>query len=171
MYGEFLITIFDYFRTLRKKNFVFEILIPALLGFIIFLLVYNTNGKSSIRNYSDNAVSILGILVGFSITIIALLTTSGSKNVEEIKNIKTDKILHGIPISLYQSLLINFTYSVIVEILLILVHLTYPFILGHFDVGDLMKSIFFSIAFATLVHILLLNIRNLTNFYFVLLKK
>ena len=110
------------------------------------------------------------VLVGFSITIVIILTTGHSKNLDEIKKTKTKITLNSKKISLFRLLIINFTYAVIVEIFLILVCLIYPLILDKLAVPYYAKLIGFSIVFMLVIHILLLNIRNLTNFCLIITK-
>jgi len=171
MYTEFLYSIFDYYKTLNKQSIIFEIIFPLLLGGLIFYLLYFRGDLTHVSDFRDNVLTLLGVLVGFSITIITILTTGTSNNLNEIKQRPTSKKLGTKLLSLFDVLLINFTYSVVLEILLIIVHLIYPFILSNYEVNQCVKIVVFSITFATVIHVLLLTIRNMTDFYLVLIKK
>lgn len=171
MYTEFLYSIFDYYRTLDKRTIIYEIILPFVFGGLVFYILYFKGDLTRIGDYRENVLTLLGVLVGFSITIITILTTGTSKNLNEIKQRPSSKKLGSIPLSLFDILLINFTYSVVLEILLIIVHLIYPFILSNYKIDLGIKTIVFSIIFSTVIHVLLLTIRNMTDFYLILLKR
>lgn len=170
MYLEFFILIFDYYKTLNKRVILYEWVLAILIGILIFYILSYGNSTNSTKIFKDNSINLLGILAGFSITIITILTTGQSKNLEEIKKKETSFVINGKKISLFRLLLINFTYSVILESFLIIFCLTYPIILENFNVEKIYKYLFFSILVTTIVHLLLLTIRNLTDFYLIITK-
>ncbi len=170
MYLEFFILISDYLKTVTKRIFLFEWLFPFLFSLLIFYLLYTGKSISVAETFKNNSINLLGILVGFSITIITILTTGHSKNLEDIKKHLTKVKINGKQISLYRLLLINFTYSVIIEAFLIIVFLTYPLINQNIQISKPYKHLIFSTLICLVVHILLLTIRNLTDFYLILTK-
>lgn len=171
MYSEFFIAIFDYFSSLRRNLVVYEIVLPLGMSTGLFFILFEIGDLSSISDYMNNVLTLLGVLVGFSITIITILTTGTSKNIEKIKEHKTDVKIGGRTISLFELLLVNFTYSVVLEILLIIAHLITPIILSNFKLPLVIKLIGFSLLFGCFIHVLLLTLRNLVNFYLILMKK
>ena len=171
MYLEFLILLSDYYKTIDKKIFIYEWLVPFLLGCLIFYVFWIGGSKPSTLNFNNNLVRLLAVLVGFSITIITILTTGNSKNLREIKETITDKKINGKQISLFHLLIVNFTYTAVVEILMIIFCLLYPLILDKIVVPEILKFIGFSILVALTVHVLLLSIRNLTDFCLVITKE
>jgi hypothetical protein len=168
MYLEFLLLIADYFRTLSKRVFFFEWLLPFIIGIGIFLLLFFGSTTSATIVFKDNAINLLGILVGFSITIITILTTGQGQNLDEIKNKKTNIKINKENITLFRLLLINFTYSVIVEVGLIIVCLIYPLLIENIKFNQNLKYVGFSILVFLILHIMLLTMRNLTDFYLIL---
>lgn len=171
MYLDFILLIKDYFSTLKLRIFIYEWLFPFLIGVFIFYILYVGNNTGSTIVFKNNAINLLGILAGFSITIITILTTGQSRNLEEIKKKETSIKIGNKNISLYRLLLVNFTYSVIIEALLIIFCLIYPIILENFSIPKLLKCIGFSLFALLTIHVLLLTIRNLTDFYFIITKK
>lgn len=171
MYLDFFILILDYFKTLTKRVFIYEWLIPFIICIGTFCLCYFYGTPSIIENFNNNVIRLLAVLVGFSITIITILTTGHSRNLEEIKSFKTKVEINKKKISLFRLLIINFTYSVIIEVLLIVNSLLYPFVLDRIVLPSLIKYIGFSIVIALIVHVLLLTIRNLTDFCLVITKE
>lgn len=170
MYLEFLLLIADYFRTLSKRVIIFEWLVPFMIGIGIFLLLFFGSTTSATIVFKDNAINLLGILVGFSITIITILTTGQGQNLDEIKNKKTNIKINKEKITLFRLLLINFTYSVIVEVVLIIVCLIYPLLIENIEFNQNLKYAGFSILVFLILHIMLLTMRNLTDFYLILIK-
>lgn len=170
MYIEFLILIFDYFRTLNKRYVIYEIVIPAFIAVFIFYILFVNNQITACSAFRESSLTLLGVLVGFSITIITILSTSHSRNLEEIKTVKTDVKIGNETISLFRLLIINFTYSVVIEIFLIIVNLIYPLFSNNFEISHVTKYIGFSIDVFLIIHVLLLTIRNMTDFYFILTK-
>lgn len=170
MYLEFLLLIADYFRTVTKRIFIFEWILPFVIGVGIFLLLFFGSSTSATIVFKDNAINLLGILVGFSITIITILTTGQGKNLDEIKSKVTDIKINNEKITLFRLLLINFTYSVIIEVSLIIVCLIYPLLIENIGMNLIVKYVGFSILVFLILHIMLLTMRNLTDFYLILIK-
>lgn len=170
MYLEFLLLIADYFRTVTKRIFIFEWILPFITGIGIFLLLFFGSSTSATIVFKDNAINLLGILVGFSITIITILTTGQGKNLDEIKSKVTDIKINNEKITLFRLLLINFTYSVIIEVSLIIVCLIYPLLIENIGMNLIVKYAGFSILVFLILHIMLLTMRNLTDFYLILIK-
>lgn len=170
MYLEFVYIVLDYFRTLDKKIVIYEIITPIIIA-IIEVVILNSNCVSKFANQIiSNIITIIGILLGFSITLTTILTTSSSRSIESIKKHYTDAKIGGKKITLFQVLLSNFTYSIIIESILLIVLVTYPIIIYNFNLSKLTKYIGFAIANGIFIHILLVNMRNLTNLYFILFK-
>jgi hypothetical protein len=170
MYLEFLLLIADYFRTVSKRIFLFEWLFPFIVGISIFLLLLFGSSTSATIVFKDNAINLLGILVGFSITVITILTTGQGQNLDEIKEKKTKIKINNELITLFRLLLINFTYSVIIEVALIIICLIYPLIIDNIKINENIKYVGFSTLVFLILHIMLLTMRNLTDFYLILIK-
>ncbi len=62
------------------------------------------------------------------------------------------------------------TYSVVIEIFLIIVNLIYPVISNNFEISILIKYEGFAVVAFFMLHVLLLTIRNMTDFYLILTK-
>lgn len=171
MYLDFLLIIADYFRTLDRRVFIYEWILPLILAISMGFLFGYKGLPTITETFNNNVIRLLAVLAGFSITIVIILTTGDNKNLDEIKKTKTEITLNSKKISLFRLLIINFTYAVIVEIVLILVCLIYPFILDKLAIQYCAKLIGFSIVFMLVIHILLLNIRNLTDFCLIITKE
>jgi hypothetical protein len=170
MYLDYILIIADYFKTLNKRVIIYEWVVPIVIA-MAFSLLFIIKGLPSItHNFNSNVIRVMAVLVGFSITIIIILTTGHSRNLEDIKSHKTKIIMNGGNVTLFRLLIINFTYAVVVEIGLILILLIYPLVLDKVQVSVPLKLIGFAVVLIFVVHVLLLNIRNVTDFCIVMAK-
>ncbi len=170
MYLEFLILMLDYFKTLTKRILIFEWVFPIVITVIVMFLNCESSYIALVA-FKENSINIIGILLGFSIAIITIITTGGGKNIENIKLIKTKILIGKKALSLFEVLLINFTYSVVIEILIILGCLVMPLMSSFIYFNGIGKIISYSILVFSVLHILLLTLRNLTDFYFIVTKR
>jgi hypothetical protein len=176
MYLEFLLLIGDYFRTLKRKYFLYEWVLPLCLCAVMFRLLDDcTTVPLAVifvdfaKEFSETSVSLLGILVGFSITVITVLNTTNTPNIEAIKKIPTEFFIGKQKLFLFHLLLINLTYSVVMEILNLIFNLCFPWILEKTSLAFLRVLLCVDLFF--ILHILLLNLRNMADFYFILFKE
>ena len=112
----------DYFIS-RKKVFI-KFLAPMLIALAALLLVvfFNIGDSekvlSTFAGFIDTQISIVAILI--SVAIITILVSADNKNVQYLKetesNKKQYKPVNGKQLSLFQILLSNIAYNVIVEI-------------------------------------------------------
>lgn len=168
MYLEFLLLIGDYFRTLRWRVWIFEWLAPLLVGVAVYFLIDVCRANELAKTFDDTAVTLLGVLIGFSITVITILHTSNNKNIEEIKAFKTEYKIGKQQLFLFHLILINLTYSVVLEVLCLICNLCLALFWDKISEGA--SRILLCVNLFFVLHILLLNIRNITDFYFILFK-
>lgn len=171
MYLEFFTLIYDYFRTVKKNEIKFELYTPTLISIFVFITLCVNNQTGAASKMLDNVLNVLGVILAFCITIIAILTSSSNGNLEEIKQIKTEIKLENKYISLYKLVLINFSYLVTVCSFLILLCIIYPFILENFNINRIIKYAGFSIVILFVNHIFFSTIRNIVNFYLIITKE
>ena len=114
----------DYFIS-RKKVFI-KFLIPIMIALTALLLAifFNIGDPekvlSTFSGFIDTQINIVAILISFSVAIITILVSADNKNVQYLKetesNKKQYKPVNGKQLSLFQILLSNIAYNVIVEI-------------------------------------------------------
>lgn len=170
LYGEWLVPIADYYKTVKKNEVCYEIIVPCLAALVATYFYYdNSSLHPALMKLRDIMPTALAILIGFSITCITILIASNNANIEEIKKRKTSRMIDRQNISVYQWVFIMFIYILIVQILLLLFIFFVAFILRLFNAKPFMAFLLFTEVSLTL-HILLLLIRNITNFYFIFFK-
>jgi hypothetical protein len=165
-YFEYIHPIRDYFLTLRANEGLFDWGAPFLISLGIYLYPLNLMDFDTIKTINGYAINLLAILVGFSITSLTILTANTSKNIEDLRDNYTKRSLRGKPVSLYQLIILNFIFLLVMEF----VSLLYSFgFLLLIKVGNLMDSYkeAFLLSIYLITHVVFLNIRNVTNFYFI----
>jgi hypothetical protein len=170
MYLEFLLIISDYFKTLNKKVIFYEWIFPFIVTFLCTFIGCILDFEVFV-SFKDSAINVIGVLLGFSIAVITIITTGSGPNIEQIKNHETSIIISEKRISLYRLFLINFTYSVILEVILIISCLLMPLLNKIFLFSFSIKLIMYSIMVFIVFHILLLTLRNITDFYLIISKE
>lgn len=168
MFREFLVLILDYF-TISKKYLVFDIVIPFVLS---FLIIYIIPSDLSIDNdFIGQIISLVGILAGFNITAITFLSSTSSKMVDELKAKKGVERIGGKKINLFQELYIYISYSTLLAFIIIFFE-----VIGYvIPVSSISENWFYNLLcllnLTTVLHLILLNIRNITFIYFSFFEK
>jgi len=151
---------------------MFEWLFPLILTSLLILLnIQNSYNFENLIKFKEASLNILGVLLGISIAIITILTTGGGKNLEEIKNVKTNIKIDNKIISLHELLLINFSYTIIIEIFVILSCLVVPLFVKYLLLRSEIKIFLYGILVFFTTQILLVTIRNITDFYLIVSRK
>ncbi len=115
----------DYYIS-RKRIFI-KLLVPILIAFVALLLamLFNIGDSEKIfltfSEFLDTQINIVAILISFSVAIITILVSADNKNIQCLKETASSetqyKPVNGKQLSLFQILLSNIAYNVIVEIM------------------------------------------------------
>ncbi len=168
-YREPIIPVLDYLFTLSLDVFIYDIAMPFFVSVLIYFLVLSKISLCSISSFSTVIIGILAILIGFSITSLTIIVSNGNQNIEKLKNTQSSRKLNGKNISLYQLLIITNTYSIVAEIVALLINLSFLFIFKS-KIYSISYSIYYSLNIFMLLHIFFLILRNATNIYLVFYK-
>lgn len=131
IYGEWINIVCDYFAVLRKPEAIYEIVLPIFVA-IIAASSYDclSASLSALLKMRDLLPASLAILIGFTITCITILATSSANAINILKKEKTDgRVIRGRVITLYQWLLIMFSYALLLEVTLLIFVFFIAFIL------------------------------------------
>ena len=170
LYLEFLFVIKDYAVTIKLKEFIFDWILPFIFAFLFRLLFLNNLCINQINDFNGYVINVFAILIGFSLTSLTILSTSNSNNINQLKENITERKIGGKNISLYQLIFITFSFGLLVEIFSLIFSLFYFLFIKIGFSEFFIKNVFvFYLIF--LIHIIFLNIRNITNFYFIFWKK
>ncbi len=166
MYLEFLIPIKDYLVTLNLRELIFDWFIPIILSTIAYFFLIPGIAKTDILNFNGYVINALAILIGFSITCITILSTSSNDNIKALKERKSKRKIAGKLISLYQLIFITFSFVLFMEVIALLFNLIYFLIYSSSCINNYLR-LFFALNLCFILHIVALNIRNISNFYFI----
>lgn len=166
LYLEWLYPIRDYFKSSEKRELIFDVFVPIILSVAIYCV---SLWRDAIEVTTDKLASMLfsvtSVLIGFSIMLVTILLTSGGDGVKELKDRVIKKKLYGKNITLFQKLHIQFIYSLVTEVLLLLVILLFYFMHDTLEVYS--KDGYFLLVFVFgILNILFSLIREITNIYF-----
>jgi hypothetical protein len=165
IYLEFLFPIKDYLSSLKIKEAFFDGVFPAGIAVILHHILIRYLSFDKINQFSTQLISLLAILIGFTITSVTILVASSSKSIEALKKTSAKRFINRKEISLYKLILGNMTFVLLGE--LFSLALTIVFYLMTLKNGNSNSiRIIFSIIIFLIIHIILLNLRNVTNFYF-----
>ncbi len=122
---KFTIPIMDYFKTRRnlRNKFIIAVIPAALSLFFAHFLQVNKGVDicELFSNFIDVQISGIAILISFSIAIMTIIVSSGNPSIEKIKNVgasgKNYKLLNGEKMSLFQVLLSDITYNILIQII------------------------------------------------------
>lgn len=169
MYLEYLILIFDYFKTISKKNFLFEVITPLILGIGIACVFYFYPSWLNTSRFVDNSINIIGVLLGFTLAIVTFFVASDNSNIEKTKNYFTEYYIGTRKVSLYRLLIINYSYLIIIEAFICI-----GFLIGglfYFSLPFVFQILMKGIYIILVLHVFLLTIRSITDLYLVLTKE
>lgn len=166
IYLEWLYPVRDYFKSSELKELIFDVFVPILLSVGIYLISLHRDAVAvTTEKLASMLFSVTSVLIGFSIMLVTILLTSGGDGVNELKKRTVKKELYGKNITLFQKLHIQFIYSLVTEVLLLLVILFFYFMHDTLDVYS--KDGYFLLVFVFgILNILFSLIREITNIYF-----
>ena len=165
---EYILLIAEYIW-IKKWMYFKYIFISCIIGCCIFWGVDDHLYLKQSVDFHNNSITVLGILVGFSISVFAILLSTDNKNIRLAKEANYNvNDLFGNKISLFESVIIGLAYVVIIQGFLLLFNFLYPLFV---DATTLKSKIWFAINMALIVHTILLLLRNILDFYFIITKK
>lgn len=161
----------DYFIS-RKKVFI-KFLIPMLVALTSLLLAifFNIGNSEKVlltfSGFIDTQINIVAILISFSVAIITILVSADNKNIQCLKetesNKKQYKPVNGKQLSLFQILLSNIAYNVIVEIVYLVVLISLSLMQNLLPIA-ILKYIT-AICIFIILHILFVLLESVTQMY------
>lgn len=123
----YLVVIYDYLKSTAISQLIWNLIVCFIFSIAIFYLLYTSKDIEPAKTVINNSVGILGILVGFSISMFTLLNTASNPNIDAIKKTETGRYSFGKPIYLFDLLLVSMIYIIIGESILLLFNLLFSF--------------------------------------------
>jgi len=160
--------IVEYFFVKGLRAMLWTCAVPLIVGLLIFYKADDTIYTTNAANFHSNLVTVLGILIGFTISTLTRLLTVNNPNIEEAKTTSINKKLFSKDISLFDSVVIGLAYIILIQGLLLIANFIYPVFIS---ITTFQGKTFFAINISLMVHIILILMRNVLDFYFILTKK
>ena len=170
------VPVYDYMYT--NKKYWKTILFPVIVALIALLLSFIFNVKNSVNldelftNFINSQISIIAILISFSIAIITILVSTDGETIKKLKETKSfSKNYRTIKhpgkeetLNLFQVLFSNVTYGALIQIIYLFVLLVESFV--YTIIPSSAYKIITSINIFFVFHILYILYEVVTNIYF-----
>jgi hypothetical protein len=158
-------------RKTKKNEIIFFAVIPLLIGVIfLFSCFYlSTSRKLDLVDFDNDLlnqlITMLTLFISFSMAFLSILLSSSSKNVDDLKDTSSKEYsLNNKNCSLYQVLMIEITYSMIIEICFLLYVFLQKFVI--YVSNDITIKFMLTLDIILLVHVLLLMLVTIKNVYY-----
>ena len=170
VYGEWLIPIVHYYKVIKKNEMIFEVAIPVIIAiFSTLLYTLNNNIIIAINKLEEMLPNVLAILIGFTISCIAMLTSADLNQIPALKFETDRRVKQNEKITLHRLMLINFTYSLIIQVFFLIGIFVAAYLVSMIKSNILYHIILVIEVFATIL-VLLILIRMITNLYCIYIK-
>ncbi|MDO0172706.1 hypothetical protein KLN23_10185 [Clostridioides difficile] len=121
MYKKVLNILLNYYKAINSKEVVELVLTPVLIYIISYMFFNSSINKEVVISLNKDVLTLSGLLVAFGVCIITLLFTTYNKSISEAKDIKTERKVNGFNISYFQFIQLKAYYTVIMEILVVVI--------------------------------------------------
>ena len=165
---EYLLLVVEFFIVKGLRAILWYFILPSIIGLVIFYKADNCNYAANASNFHTNVITVLGILIGFTISTFTMLLTVNNHNVDKAKAEMLNKKVFSKELSLFDSVLIGLAYIILIQGFLLIANFIYPIFIS---IESFYGKMLFSINIAFVVHIILILMRNILDFYFILTKK
>ncbi len=159
----YLILFFEYLKT-RGKGVIGNIFVALL--FSTFFYYLNVKTTEAIT-FSSNAINLLGILLGFTISLFAVILSVENELIKKAKNEKIKSKFYKTEFSLFDCLIINIAFVIILLSILLIFNFLFPLIFIKVFSSYL---IYFVIDIGIIIFAILELVNSILNYYFLVTK-
>lgn len=167
---ELIIPITDFYRISNNKEKIKNYILPLFVGLLYIICVYffRANEKFEILEFGNDfintTITVITLLITFSMAYLTILVTGDNNNIRDLKSKISEKKLKNKQIRLYQVMLINISYTTIVEIIFLIIVFFQKFLIQVINQNFI--HVILMIDLIILSHILLLLLQVIVNIYF-----
>ncbi len=161
----------DYFRS--RKRVVTKFIAPFIVAGVALLasLVFNIGDAetvfSTFHSFINMQINIVAILISFSVAIITIIVSADNENTKRLKNTDASELIYktinGRTLSLFQILLSNIAYNIIIEIIYLIGLIAISLMQTMFTV-ECLKYIT-TLCIFSIVHILFVLLESVAQMY------
>ena len=159
----------DFWKIKSQKEIMINIVYMFLVSIIcVLLIIFSKGNVERISNFYsdvvDAEINVVSLLLSFSIAYLTMLITASGNNIERLKCYTTKIKLDNKCISAYQILLIELTFSIYLEVGLLLMLILNKFIFLYDEI--IIKSMFFIGEIIILFDVFVILTKLIKNIYF-----
>lgn len=160
----------DFYKMRDRHEKIVLITAPFVLALLCYMLSFVLKFQSMINYYEfandiiSQFTTILTLFVSFSMAYLSIIVTSASDNIEELKNRISERKLENKKVTLYQVLVSEISYTLIVEIFFLIFLVFQKFLISVITWS--MDKIILSIDVFCFMHILIMMLVVVKNIYF-----
>lgn len=156
---EYLILVYEFFASKRFRSYFSLLVIPFLISLLLYLSIYK---KENVEQDYSNIVTLLGILLGFTISLFAIFLSANNSSIRKSKNTKTRFKVLGKILSVFDVMQTSIAYVIMMECILLVLNIILPVVITNPE----NRLIFFVINIGVLSHIVIILLRSVLDFYF-----
>lgn len=162
------IIIFDYYQSLKGKEWIWEFIFPIITSIVITIIYYcNNTITPALHKLADLLPTTISILIGFSTMVTTLLITSESKRIEKLKETTVEnKKIRKNNLTLYRKVLIKSCHSLLIEIILLFIVFLYLYLHGLNIINGCISFLFLLFETLYLIEVLISIFSNIKEIYF-----
>ena len=157
----------QYKNTIRIISWV-----PIIVGLICLAIGFVFGGSSKIsmvefmRDILGDFITLLALFVSFTMGYLSIILSSSSENITDLKNSfsKSFKDNEGNYYSLYQILITDITYTVIIEIIFLILCMCEKFVMVYCN--NIIIKVFCAINVGLFLHVVMLILIIVKNIYY-----
>jgi len=167
----------DYLRT--RKRLWAKFIVPALACVATLIALFKlmpvpastTTGTPVVdiaeifKDFVNVQIGAVAILISFSIAIMTILVTAENDNMKALKAKESTecKTLYGYPLNLFQVLLSNITYNILIEVVYLVLLIAFIFV--QLLVSETVIKILIGVSVFFVIHILLTLLESVGQMY------
>lgn len=163
---QYLLLIFEFFY-IKRSRIIFSVIISALIGVSI---CYGNLGltKDDINNYISDSINVLGILLGFTASIYAIIITNGNSEIEAAKKKNTKIKFYKKPFTIYDHLVISCGFLIFLLGVLLILNFLLPI---YKNVIGIYYLKVFSLNVSLIIFSVSQLVSSILEFYFIITKR
>lgn len=155
------------FLYIKRTKLTFPLLISILVGLSV---CYGNLGltKEDLISYISNSINVLGILLGFTASIFAIIITNGNSEIEEAKKTETKIKLYKKPFTIYDQLVIGCGFLIFIFGFLLILNFLLPIYKNVLETHYLK---IFSLNISLIIFSVIQLVSSILEFYFIITKR
>ncbi|NBB31983.1 hypothetical protein [Cellulophaga sp. BC115SP] len=164
---EYILLFWEYFTVKGWKSNLFSSIIYTIVSVLIYVYADTCSYAQSAASFLNTIITVLGIMIGFTISTFALLLTVNSPKVEEAKK-DIFKETRNRKISTYDTILIPLAFVVVFQGSLLFVDFLFPI---FYSLNSEKGKVFFSVSVSLTIYVVNVLMKAILHFYFIITKQ